>query len=105
MIRRPPRSTLFPYTTLFRSLRRATQYGYGNICSGPAVYPAAEGGRGVVHRRTSGAVEDVSPRAFHRATRPGSKTQTDAVHSAGPDRRCDVPSFGLAPVFVRGFGP
>src|SRR5690349_22480411 len=25
MIRRPPRSTLFPYTTLFRSLRRARQ--------------------------------------------------------------------------------
>src|SRR3712207_8656549 len=24
MIRRPPRSTLFPYTTLFRSLQRAT---------------------------------------------------------------------------------
>src|SRR2546430_10375556 len=24
MIRRPPRSTLFPYTTLFRSLRRET---------------------------------------------------------------------------------
>src|SRR3712207_7956046 len=25
MIRRPPRSTLFPYTTLFRSLRRVRQ--------------------------------------------------------------------------------
>src|SRR3989442_10899141 len=25
MIRRPPRSTLFPYTTLFRSARRATR--------------------------------------------------------------------------------
>src|SRR3712207_7981485 len=25
MIRRPPRSTLFPYTTLFRSLERATR--------------------------------------------------------------------------------
>src|SRR5258707_10795775 len=25
MIRRPPRSTLFPYTTLFRSRRRATK--------------------------------------------------------------------------------
>src|SRR2546422_4587174 len=25
MIRRPPRSTLFPYTTLFRSLRRAAR--------------------------------------------------------------------------------
>src|SRR2546426_4347679 len=26
MIRRPPRSTLFPYTTLFRSLPQATLY-------------------------------------------------------------------------------
>src|SRR3712207_7165362 len=28
MIRRPPRSTLFPYTTLFRSIRRAPQSHY-----------------------------------------------------------------------------
>src|SRR3712207_9363946 len=27
MIRRPPRSTLFPYTTLFRSLRTGTRQG------------------------------------------------------------------------------
>src|SRR2546422_5453978 len=27
MIRRPPRSTLFPYTTLFRSCARATTHG------------------------------------------------------------------------------
>src|SRR2546422_4618496 len=27
MIRRPPRSTLFPYTTLFRSVRRRPGYG------------------------------------------------------------------------------
>src|SRR3712207_8796187 len=26
MIRRPPRSTLFPYTTLFRSIEKATKY-------------------------------------------------------------------------------
>src|SRR2546421_8157405 len=32
MIRRPPRSTLFPYTTLFRSLRR-TSYCAGVSCS------------------------------------------------------------------------
>src|SRR2546430_7165971 len=31
MIRRPPRSTLFPYTTLFRSLRRALR------CKSPEV--------------------------------------------------------------------
>src|SRR2546422_9979385 len=35
MIRRPPRSTLFPYTTLFRSLRRAS--------TGPSV--TTRGGR------------------------------------------------------------
>src|SRR2546425_9238698 len=33
MIRRPPRSTLFPYTTLFRSVRHrdATRYGLARI--------------------------------------------------------------------------
>src|SRR2546430_13737269 len=30
MIRRPPRSTLFPYTTLFRSLERAVSIAPGN---------------------------------------------------------------------------
>src|SRR2546430_6802982 len=32
MIRRPPRSTLFPYTTLFRSIRR--RRGSGASCAG-----------------------------------------------------------------------
>src|SRR2546422_3672304 len=33
MIRRPPRSTLFPYTTLFRSPRRAcSQHAAGRSC-------------------------------------------------------------------------
>src|SRR3712207_7499961 len=36
MIRRPPRSTLFPYTTLFRSVRQMIIIG-----SGPAGYTAA----------------------------------------------------------------
>src|SRR5438477_6774168 len=30
-IRRPPRSTLFPYTTLFRSCSRTDAYGYPRI--------------------------------------------------------------------------
>src|SRR5438270_10579075 len=33
MIRRPPRSTLFPYTTLFRSWRRI-RYGSGSLAEG-----------------------------------------------------------------------
>src|SRR2546429_7285846 len=32
MIRRPPRSTLFPYTTLFRSPRQAAIEGRGRNC-------------------------------------------------------------------------
>src|SRR2546429_5359438 len=36
MIRRPPRSTLFPYTTLFRSLRKMVSFAQMNLAS--AVY-------------------------------------------------------------------
>src|SRR5438132_7985307 len=32
MIRRPPRSTLFPYTTLFRSVRRVSADDVREIC-------------------------------------------------------------------------
>src|SRR3712207_8365825 len=35
MIRRPPRSTLFPYTTLFRSSRRDRRSGLGRGARGP----------------------------------------------------------------------
>src|SRR5437870_6245690 len=32
MIRRPPRSTLFPYTTLFRSLKRLKKTPVSDVC-------------------------------------------------------------------------
>src|SRR3712207_6871942 len=56
MIRRPPRSTLFPYTTLFRSLRGA----------GAAPVDAEEGAadagrRGPAHGRHPGAGEALRP--------------------------------------------
>src|SRR3712207_7593739 len=37
MIRRPPRSTLFPYTTLFRSVRRVATEGVQMRHDGPAM--------------------------------------------------------------------
>src|SRR2546429_3690799 len=39
MIRRPPRSTLFPYTTLFRSLQRQRERGHvlGTVQVGPGL--------------------------------------------------------------------
>src|SRR5256886_11027295 len=41
MIRRPPRSTLFPYTTLFRSRRRRSRGGRGGGRSRPEAATAA----------------------------------------------------------------
>src|SRR2546425_4652754 len=41
MIRRPPRSTLFPYTTLFRSLHRA-RHAHGETLLHVAVHPMGE---------------------------------------------------------------
>src|SRR3712207_6879550 len=49
MIRRPPRSTLFPYTTLFRSV---------NVRAGPAVRPES---RRLAGRRNSCAAAVPAP--------------------------------------------
>src|SRR5438034_8601383 len=54
MIRRPPRSTLFPYTTLFRSLPD------GEDDRGGRARPARERGDQALHRR--GRLEDRGPR-------------------------------------------
>src|SRR3712207_7952835 len=53
MIRRPPRSTLFPYTTLFRSNVRVAEATRQRIVDAAAelrYYPNAMA-RGLVHRR------------------------------------------------------
>src|SRR3712207_7366583 len=39
MIRRPPRSTLFPYTTLFRSLKGAGFYDYDDAGKRQGLWP------------------------------------------------------------------
>src|SRR2546422_7389259 len=49
MIRRPPRSTLFPYTTLFRSLHqqpRPAPAGGGAAGTGDRIAARGDGGRG-----------------------------------------------------------
>src|SRR3712207_8921805 len=68
MIRRPPRSTLFPYTTLFRSEgdrdgRRAVGGRRGVRC--------ASAGGGFYHRRVS----RVADAAARRGLRPGADRQ------------------------------
>src|SRR2546430_16008399 len=47
MIRRPPRSTLFPYTTLFRSVVTLTNTGYIKRQSLNAFHTQHRGGKGI----------------------------------------------------------
>src|SRR2546429_2396724 len=63
MIRRPPRSTLFPYTTLFRSVQKLHAQGllqFGDI--------AADGGLGERHQ-LAGAAEVAAFRQDRKSTR------------------------------------
>src|SRR5258708_16011270 len=67
MIRRPPRSTLFPYTTLFRSLidplhvvqhrRKARVLHHDHIRDARARRPAARGSYGLPARHDGGLVQ------------------------------------------------
>src|SRR3712207_8086770 len=57
MIRRPPRSTLFPYTTLFRSIVARHRAPRGSVADVARRVREID----VQHLRRAGAVEDVDP--------------------------------------------
>src|SRR3712207_8001533 len=73
MIRRPPRSTLFPYTTLFRS-KLVPQISFRECCSIRHAEVLAPGDR-LEHRQMCGA----------RLVEPGQQ----AVDRPNPALRCD----------------
>src|SRR3712207_7544157 len=74
MIRRPPRSTLFPYTTLFRSQRRPRDIILKNIKIGTSPSDLVVK-IGMFHFGSSGLV----PR--HRCTSPRSEEHTSELQS------------------------
>src|SRR5690348_18504669 len=57
MIRRPPRSTLFPYTTLFRSLERRPVHGGGHGAE-LTRQPRRQERSGQIHRRRGSRSEE-----------------------------------------------
>src|SRR2546430_10851408 len=62
MIRRPPRSTLFPYTTLFRSLGVLRAIAQGRVASEDArFHPIAELARAMMQARYVALVADGEP--------------------------------------------
>src|SRR2546430_10304859 len=67
MIRRPPRSTLFPYTTLFRSPPRCPRAHDAGLVSGDGAPPRLVAGR-EPSRALRGLVPD-GPRADRKSTR------------------------------------
>src|SRR3712207_6896680 len=76
MIRRPPRSTLFPYTTLFRS--DPTVEGRG-LCDDAGVLPRAGVGEDRVGERVAAAVG-------LGIREPGRPQQREPQHAAGGAR-------------------
>src|SRR3712207_8047028 len=81
MIRRPPRSTLFPYPTLFRSMRFRNNTPYGAL-----IQSWVDGGElhvriwGTEHfevqTTTSGRSDVVQPRRVHRSEEHTSELQS-----------------------------
>src|SRR2546427_7521984 len=69
MIRRPPRSTLFPYTTLFRSHR------------GVRADPRARGAHSFLQRVSRRAAGDLQRRDRRAASRPRSEEHTSELQS------------------------
>src|SRR5690348_17793588 len=98
MIRRPPRSTLFPYTTLFRSdarrLARADRLRHRRVRGGrhPGLLRRAVREQHVGHRSEEHTSELQSPvhlvcrlllekkKKTKRPTQPGSLLETDYTH-------------------------
>src|SRR3712207_8911792 len=80
MIRRPPRSTLFPYTTLFRSAVRDLRAGGRGTGRGADRHPVRGGAPGLCAvRRRRGRVRDRDGRP--RAWRPRSEEHTSELQS------------------------
>src|SRR2546425_9777662 len=81
MIRRPPRSTLFPYTTLFRSVRRVPVALLGAQAPGPQARVAGAADSGV---------------RLHHALLERHRHPDRALHQ-GPSRVRDGADVGIAP--------
>src|SRR5258708_24634197 len=76
MIRRPPRSTLFPYTTLFRSHAQVTAVGLGNRLHHDG---------SVLHRAAKRPQPVLSPRERHHAITAAPRSEEHTSELQSPD--------------------
>src|SRR2546430_8661958 len=80
MIRRPPRSTLFPYTTLFRSLRPLVHEARPRRLT-PGSHTLALGSHTLVLPQTRSAAGPSRPIGLPRAPLPRSEEHTSELQS------------------------
>src|SRR5215213_1646877 len=97
MIRRPPRSTLFPYTTLFRSLpARLPGAVRGNAGRRSSSLRGATSGGGLCRRGRQPGGRDASPRGRCRVKGSGPRARADGEcvppPSGGGESRVLCPS-------------
>src|SRR5256885_2091143 len=91
MIRRPPRSTLFPYTTLFRSIGVASGAYSSIFIAAPAL---------ALLKEREPRYQELRRRALARAARPGLRTaptRSEAAAQAEADRELE-PAGSVASV-------
>src|SRR5256886_17585918 len=95
MIRRPPRSTLFPYTTLFRSREQRRQ-------DGRPEHVAAAGGISAFGRRAVALLGRDAPRADGRTVWPHSTVRRS--HEVRRSPRAERDEQRVTPLRERGRG-
>src|SRR3989442_10785808 len=96
MIRRPPRSTLFPYTTLFRSLRAAfsegeREAGYHDGHQGKAAGDRKSTRLNSSHVRISYAVFCLKKKKITAARPPEARTTKREQRTRGESRKTRLP--------------
>src|SRR2546430_13618225 len=79
MIRRPPRSTLFPYTTLFRSYQWTSANGLGNWPIGARAYDLSN--RALGQDITTGAVYILDADYTYPSDKDRKSTRLNSSHS------------------------
>src|SRR3712207_7779234 len=79
MIRRPPRSTLFPYTTLFRSKASPGIWASGGLTSGPSWFSGTE--RHDAHPETTPEAAYQRSQRFSSHARARSEEHTSELQS------------------------
>src|SRR5690606_39517541 len=77
MTRRPPRSTLFPYTTLFRSAVHVAVPHRAQPGTGPAASRAARGVRGARRRAASAGTGGYAHARGHAAGAPAHRGRSE----------------------------